>query len=556
MLIFIIFQDLGIAKQGESGELRVISWQAVSTLNPYLSGGDKDAQAASLVLESLASFNSKGQLVAKLAENIPTLENGGISADMKSITWKLKKGIKWSDGSNLTADDVVFTWKYCTSPGIGCQQKSYFNGISSVEAIDPLTVKIVFENPRAYSYGVFTSLVSPIIHKEQFKNCLGVKASECTSANFNPHGTGPFRVKDFKANDVVIFEVNPYYRNPEKPFFSKVTLKGGGDSLSSARSVLETGEYDFGVNIQVEPEVLQQIVKKSVKGVIGSAFGGTVERINLNPFAVDFSLGSKRSTKEAGPHPFLSDPSVRRALSIAIDRSLIVDEGYGPSGRPTCNILPAPEAYVSTANDWCLKQDIEGANNLLDKAGWVKGSDGIRSKNGVRLSMLYQTSVNSVRQGTQSLIKDMWKKIGVETELRNINSSVFFGSDPSSPDTVQRFYADAEMYADTFAGIDPEVYMQVWTCEKIPSPATSWHGENISRYCNQRYDDLVKKYQKTINFNERVEIAKQLNDILSGEVIHIPLVHRGMVYAYSNKLQGIELNGWDTPYWNIENWHR
>lgn len=239
--------------------------------------------------------------------------------------------------------------------------------------------------------------------------------------------------------------------------------------MSAARAVLETGEYDFAWNTVVEPEVTESMLKAG-KGTMTSAFSSTVERIQLNPYAVDAALGAKRSTKEAGPHPALSDPRVRRALALAIDRDVIVEAGYGAAGQPTCNIIPAPDIFASKAKTWCGKQDLDGANTLLDEAGWKKGPDGIRVKDGRKLSFLFLTTTNSVRQGTQVLVKDMWSQIGVETELRNVSASVFFGGDPASPDTYQKFYADVQMYASGFESTDPEKFMGGFTCEKSPLP--------------------------------------------------------------------------------------
>jgi peptide/nickel transport system substrate-binding protein len=545
-----------LAGRGDDGALKVIYWQAVSVLNPYLSGGTKDLHGASVVIEPLARYDEKGVMVPTLAESVPTLANGGIAADLKSVTWKLKPGVKWSDGTDFTAEDVVFTWRYCMAPGAGCQQAANFEDVSSMEALDPLTVKISFRTPKPNPYGPFAGAKSPILQQAQFKDCMGAKAPECTAANFGPHGTGPFRVKDFKANDVIVFEANPYYRDPAKPAFSSLTIKGGGDAASAARSVLESGEFDYAWNLQIEPEILATM-EKAGKGVLISSFGSLVERIVLNSYGVDASLGAKRSTKEAGPHPFLSDPAVRRALALAIDRDLLVETGYGKAGKASCNIIPAPPAYASTGNDgWCLRQDIAAANKLLDEAGWKKGADGVRAKNGVKLSLLYQTSTNSVRQAAQALVKDMWAQIGVATELRNVSASVFFGGDPGSPDTFQKFFADVEMYANNFEGVDPEKYLAEWTCEKIPSPQSGWRGQNIPRYCNPTYDALVADYAKTAEPDKRAEIAKKLNDMLTAEGAHIPLVHRGDVSARSVKLEGVRMNSWDSQLWNVADWSR
>ena len=273
----------------------------------------------------------------------------------------------------------------------------------------------------------------------------------------------------------------------------------------------------------------------------------------------DPALGpDKRSLYLDGtnPHPFLSDPAVRRALSLAIDRQILVDAGYGAAGKPTCNVLPAPAVYASMANDECLTQNTEEANRILDEAGWMPGDDGVRAKDGVRISILYQTSTNSVRQGTQALIKQMWEQIGVETELRNIDAAVFFGGDPASPDTYMKFYADIEMYTNNFSGTDPESYMANWTCEKIPGPENQWLLSNIQRQCVPEYDALSAEMSQTASLEERARLAKEMNNIIVGNHYMIPLIWRGSVSAHSNTLMGVRMNAWDSELWNVADWHR
>jgi peptide/nickel transport system substrate-binding protein len=543
-----------MAERGEDGQLNILYWQAPSTQNPYLSGGTKDIESSSLVLEPLANYDPDGNMLPTLAAEIPTLENGGISSDLKSITWKLKQGVTWSDGTPFTAADVVFSGEYCLHPEGGCNAASKFNDVEKIEALDDHTVKITFGVAKPFPYGPFVGGESPIIQKAQFADCMGAKAPECTDANFGPIGTGPFKVTEFKANDVVLYEMNESYREDGKPKFSNILFKGGGDAASAARSVLETGEFDYAWNLQVEPEILAQMEAKG-KGTIIAAFGPSVERIMVNFTNPDASLGDERGTVKH-PHPFLKDTAVTKAMSMAIDRQILVDAGYGAAGKVTCNVLPAPAAYNSTANDWCKTPDPEGAKKLLDEAGWVPGSDGIREKDGVRLSVLYQTSTNGVRQATQAFIKQMWAEIGVETELKNISASVFFGGDQSSPDTFQKFFSDVEMYTNNFPGTDPEAYMGSWTCDEIPSPENQWVANNMPRYCSEEYDALVAKYAVTAEPAERQKIAKQLNDMLIQAGAIIPLIHRGRVAAHSNTLGGVNMTAWDSEIHNAEDWYR
>ncbi len=542
------------AERGSDGQLNIIYWQAPSILNPYLSGGTKELESASLVIEPLARYDETGTMVPFLVDEIPTLENGGISEDLTTITWTLSEGILWSDGTALTAEDVVFTWEYCTHPEGGCAQASNFTDVTSVEALDDRTVRVTFGVPKPFPYGPFVGAQSAIIQKAQFGDCLGARAVECTEENFAPIGTGPFIVTDFKANDVALFEANPNYRDASKPAFQTVLFKGGGDAAAAARSVLETGEFDYAWNLQVEPEVLSQM-QATGKGQVVSAFGTSVERLMVNFTNPDPALGDERATV-AHPHPFLTDTAVTKALSLAIDRAILVEAGYGSAGQVTCNVLPAPAVYNSTNNDWCKTQDVAEANRLLDEAGWVMGNDGVRTKDDMRLSVLYQTSTNSVRQGTQALIKQMWAEIGVETELRNIDASVFFGGDQSSPDTFQKFFADIEMYTNNFDGTDPEKYMARWACSAIPSPDNQWLGDNMSRFCSDEYDALVAEFGKTAGIEARAEIAIKMNDMLMDAGAIIPLIHRGGVSAHSNTLEGVKMNEWDSELWNIADWSR
>jgi peptide/nickel transport system substrate-binding protein len=542
-----------MAQRGSSGHVNVIYWQAPSILNPYLSSGTKDQESSSLILEPLLRFNEKGEMVPFLAESVPTVENGGFAKDYKSITYKLKKGIKWNDGTPFTATDVAFTYDYCT--GIkGCAKANTFEPILKIDAVDAHTVRITFKAPKPYPYDVLNGATTPILQRAQFKDCLGDKAPSCTKENFNPKGTGPFMVKEFRPNDVTQLVANPHYRDPKKPAFATMTFKGGGDAAAAGRAVMETGEFDYAWNLQLAPDVLARMAKGG-KGKTVSAFGTLVERIEINLTDPSAKHGDARATTKH-PHPFLTDIRVRKALSMAIDRNVLVEIGYGPAGRPTCNLVPAPIAFASVNTD-CIKQDMAGAKALLDQAGWRVGADGVRAKDGVKMEMLYQTSTNAVRQNFQALVKQWWTELGVKVELRNINASVFFGGDAGSPDTFQKFFADVEMYANNFDGTDPENYLAEHICSRIPRPETQWQGTNMNRYCNADYDKLVADLRQTVDIKQRAVIAKRLNEMLTKDsYVVLPLVDRGRVSAHSNSLGGVLLNTWDSELWNAADWFR
>ncbi|MEL7181197.1 MAG: peptide ABC transporter substrate-binding protein [Pseudomonadota bacterium] len=548
------YADAHEGERGRDGEVKIIYWQAPSILNPFLSGGTKDIESASLILEPLARYDPTGALTPWLVEEVPTVSNGGVSEDLTSITWKIKDGITWSDGTPFTSADVKFTYEYCTDPESGCAQLTKFDGVSSVDTPDDLTVVVNFSQPTPFPYGPFVGGESPILQAAQFADCMGAKAPECTDENFGPIGTGPFVVTEFRTNDVIQLVANENYRDPNKPAFASVTFKGGGDATAAGRAVMETGEFDYAWNLQLAPDVIATMQEGGL-GTPVAGFGPLVERIMLNQTNPDPSLSAEERSV-IRPHPFLGEPAVYKAMSMAIDRPLLVEIGYGQAGKVTCNWVPAPAA-VNSDTFTCDTQDIAGANAMLDEAGFLDtDGDGIREANGVPMQILYQTSTNAVRQDFQALIKEWWSEIGIEAELRNIDASVFFGGDPGSPDTFQKFYADVEMYANTFNGTDPQAYLGNGLCDKAPSPATQWQGENISRFCMPAYDELHAQLTTTADADERASIARQLNDMMVENGGMIPLVHRGRLSAHANSLGGIDLNVWDSELWNIADWYR
>ncbi len=550
--LFVIFRP------EDDRTLNILYWQAPSTLNPYLSGGFKDRDAAAITLQPLAYYDPNGALVPALAADIPSVRNGGVSQDFTSITWKLREDLKWSDGSDLTAHDFVFTWRYCIDDDTGCTAAGSFVDITSIEAPDDLTVKITFHASTPYPYSAFVGSGTPVLSRAQFADCAGAAASGCDNENFAPLGPGPYRVVRFSPEDQAVYERNPHYYG-EKPYFKSVILKGGGDALSTARAVLEKGEADYAWNLQIAPEDLAELEALG-KGNVVSAFSSLVERIVLNQTNADPALGEDRSEylDGANPHPLLTFTPIAQAMSMAIDRTLISERLYGFAGKPACNLITGPLTYVSSANDACLAQDIRGAIKLLDDNGVIDADgDGVREYNGVPLRFTYQTSTNDVRQETQALVRGWWSEIGVEAELVDHDAAVFFGGDPveNKEAVYSRFFADLQMYA-TGPGIDPQEYLLGLTCDQIPDSDNGWGGSNVPRACNPGFDELTEELAHTPVGPDRVALVKRMNDILVQNYYEIPLVNRGIVSAHLNTLKGVQFNGWDSELWNIAEWRR
>lgn len=542
---------------GDPKVLTIVYWQAPSVAGPYQSGGYKDRDAGAITLEPLAHYDPDGVLIPALAEEIPTLENGGLSADSLSITWKLKDDLKWSDGSEMTAEDVVFTWRYCIDEGTGCTAKDVFAGIRAVEALDSRTVKISFEAATPYPYQAFVSAGAPIISRTQFADCVGEAARDCREEHLAPLGTGPYRIVSFTPEVEVRYERNPHYRG-EKPYFDEVVLTGGGNAEDAARALLERGEADYAWNLQVEPSLLADLEAMG-HGTVVTAFADLVERVVLNQTNPDAALGDDRSEYLDGrnPHPFLSFQPIRQAMSMAIDRTRIAAL-YGFAGRPECDLVAGPRRYRSGANDMCLAQEIDGAKQLLDEQGVLDtDGDGVREHEGVPLRVTFMTSTNTIRQLTQGLIAHWWREIGIETEVLDFDAGVYFGGDPveDAEQTYRRFFADVQMYT-TGSGIEPQIALADLLCGQIATRDNLWGGGNIARACMPEYDAAYEPLPQLPLGPERQALVKQLNDMLVRSYVQIPLVSRGVVSAHAGTLKGIRFNAWDSEMWNIAEWRR
>ena len=544
------------AQRGAGGDLKILYWQAPSTLNPHLATGPKDSDAARLVLEPLASLGKDGQPIANgLAAEIPTAANGGIAKDFTTVTWKLRQGVKWSDGTSFSADDVAFTYAYQCDPLTAASTFDRCDGVQSVVARDSNTVVVTYRSPHPFVFQWGVGSEGAILQKDQYKLCVGTKAASC-EADRKPIGTGPYKVRDFKGSDVVMYDVNENFRDPNKPFFKSVTFKGGGDPEAAARALFQTGDIDYAWNLQVDATALRTMAQNSQSGSLVTVLGSSVERVELNFSNPAASLGDKRS-QPGTTHPFFSDKAVRRALAMATNRGLIAQRLYGTDlfGKATCNVLAAPEAMISPntkAFDVC-KFDLTAANAELDRAGWVRAADGVRAKGGVKLAMLLQTNVNARRENTQLILKKDWESVGFQVELRSEPFSTFFLS--SSPGGANRFWADAQMYAD---GGDPDptaYFADSWTTGQIASKANNWLLGNRARYSNKDFDALVTQLGTETDSAKRAQLAIQANDLLVQDVAAIPLVQRAAVTSgIAKSLRGVDPSPWDSDMYNVADW--
>lgn len=536
-------------KRGGGGTLKLIYWQAAVHLNPHFAGGTKDQDASRIFYEPLAGWDTEGNLVPNLAAEIPSKENGGVSADSRSVTWKLKKGVTWHDGKPFTADDVVFTAQYAGDPATSTVTVATYKDIK-VEKIDSHTVKVTYPRATPFWAEALTGIFGCILPKHVFEQFMGAKSREA-AANTRPVGTGPYKIVDFKPGDSLVAEANMNYHVPNQPFFDRLEVKGGGDALSAARAVLQTTEYDVAWNLAVEDELLKRL-EAAGKGRMEFFAGSDIEFVSLNVTDPWKEVDGERASAKS-KHPAFSDKAVREAMSLLVDRKNIGEQIYGRGAVVTSNFLNNPPRFRSPNTKY--EFNIEKANQVLEAAGWKKGADGIRAKGDVKLKFVFQTSVSSPRQKCQAIIKDACSKAGIDLELKSVVAAVFFGSDAANPDTYQKFWADMQMFTTTMGNPDPGVFMEQFTTEQLSQKANKWASRNLARWSNAEYDAAHKASQTEFDPVKRAALFIKMNDLVVNDRHIIPLFARPRPYGVVNKMRPV-FSAWDNTTWALGYWTR
>ena len=536
-------------KRGGGGALKVLWWQGATLLQPHFASGTKDQEGSRIFYEPLGAWDADGNLVPILAAEVPTLANGGVSRDGKSITWKLKRNVQWHDGKPFTADDVVFTAAYAADPATSAYTGGSYKDIK-VTKVDSHTVKVEYQKPSPFWADPFVSAAGMIIPKHIFEAFKGATSRDAP-ANLKPVGTGPYKFVDFKPGDMLRGAINTSYHEANRPYFDTIEMKGGGDAVSAARAVLQTGEYDYAWNLQVEDELLLRL-EQGGKGKTSIVPGGNIEFIQLNMADPWTETDGERSHPKS-KHPILSEFAVRQAISLCIDRDGVQKFIYGRTGIATANFLNNPQRFVSKNTKYEFNPD--KAAQVLEAAGWKKGADGIREKGGKKLKLVFQTSINGPRQKTQQIIKQAAQKAGIDIELKAVPASVYFSSDPANPDTYTKLFVDMQMFTTTMPQPDPEVFMNQYLTDQFATKANKWLGRNSTRYSNPEYDKAYLAAQSEMDPVKRAALFVRMNDMPVNDIAIIPVVYRPRTSAAVHSLVA-PLSGWDNDLWLLKDWYK
>ena len=244
---------------------------------------------------------------------------------------------------------------------------------------------------------------------------------------------------------------------------------------------------------------------------------------------------------------------MRQAINLLIDRASIEKFIYGRTALATANFLNNPPRFRSKNTKF--EFNIEKANQILEAAGWKKGGDGIRAKDGKPLKFVFQTSINAPRQKTQSIVKQACQKAGIDVELKSVVGSVFFSSDAANPDTYPHFYCDAQMYNTTMPQADPQFFMNQYVSWQVANKENKWQGRNVSRWQSKEYDEIYKQVEQELDAVKRAALFIKLNDLVVSDNYIQPIISRTRVAALGGKLTA-HISGWDNDLWQLASWYR
>lgn len=537
--------------RGDSGELRILWWQAPTVLNPHL-GADAGYQ---FIMEPMLNYFPDTSIQPILLEETPSVENGLLAEDLSSVTLKIKPDLIWSDGEPVTANDILFTWQWILHPANASTSYEQWSTIENIEVVDDTTAQVTYIAPAINWFDPFTGTsLGAILPAHAFGND---PENPNNAFQTNPIGTGPYVLEEFRVNDQGTYVINENYREADKPYFSRILVRGGGDAVAAGRAVLQTGDFDFAWNVQAEPEVLQNMEETGPYGEFLLTTGTTLEALYFNFSDPNAEVNGQRSEKNT-PHPILTDKAVRDAVNLGVNRSLIAAEFYGDESLATPNILTGLDFFESPNTSW--EFDLEQAAQTLEDGGWVLDGD-VRRKDDIELVLGLTASVNSVRQRTQAVIKQDLDSIGFQINLEQVDSTVFFDTTPGNDQNLNHMYFDMGIWSQEPSTQVPLTFMSNWYAgpdgNNIAQEENGWQLTNTQRWQNAEYDEMFDQLRTATTLEDAQSLLIAMNDLLIAERVMVPIAVRAFFTGISHRLQKENL-AFEGPFvgyfWNIQNW--
>ncbi len=523
------------APRAAGGEINVGIWQEPDFLTWIVGNSCFNCVSIMQALwEPPLRVAPDGSLIPILLTDVPSTGNGGISADGKTITINLKPGLKWSDGQPLTVHDFVFTWKLVMDPNTGAILTQGWDQIDSVDTPSDTQAVIHLKAP----FAPFLSLVLAG-HYGTWMPEHALQGQDFKAWSREPKVTsGPFMLSEWVSGDHVTVVKNPNYMQPAQ--LDQITFKLVTDR-SAMLAQLKSGDLDAGLQLN-EPDI---VVMKEVPGVtVYPVPGSNIEMWHLN---------ERMPGDLTKPHPILTDLKVRQAIYYALDRQALVQSVLAGIPAVAVNWLDGTAFFNQNLKPW--PHDLDKANQLLDQAGWVKGVDGIRAKNGMRLHLTYSTtSGNQVREQIQVVLQQQLQQAGIELEIKNYRPAQLFASFSENGIVTTGNYDIAE-YADSIIGPDPDI-SRFYLTSQITSPSNQG-GQNWIGVSNPDLDKALTCELQSFDVSVRKQCLDQAQQIIYDNVYDIFLYDKTDILIASAKLKGIQHQADPVAMWlgNVEEWH-
>jgi peptide/nickel transport system substrate-binding protein len=548
VLVFTLAAGFSGVARAQDKVLTVGFAQEPDTMNGYYSAMAFGQWANDLAVAALFDFDSNAQPVLVLASEVPTLENGGISADLKTYTLKLKPDLKWSDGAPLTADDLKFTLDMIAdSANEFAQGSTIHDQIVSSEKVDDLTVTVTWKDPQPFA-DVSNNGLPAILPKHVYGPIYDAeKTIKNAPENQNPTVfSGPYTLTEWIRGESLTFSANPNYVGGA-PKIPTLVIRIFPDPEVGYAAVA-AGEVQFMPNLaQDDPPRLKAM---SPSNEITGVFGGYIEYLVFN--VRDDSFGD-----EAGPAA-LRDVKVRQAVRMAIDRRAIVKDVLADSAVVTDSLWAGTQWENKDLG--FVEYDVEAAGKLLDEAGYTLGSDGIRANAaGEKLEWTYVTTTAQVRKNIQAVIQQQLEKVGIRVTLENVPASDFFGQWTAGGTLATGKFDLGEFANNTvLTNIVNITATDSLACDQIPGNAPlNPAGNNHMGWCNEEFDKLVDETTVEADPAKGQAAADKAQEILRDEVPLITLFPRSDLYVWNKDVFVAAPNigsGVGNQWYDIVNW--
>jgi peptide/nickel transport system substrate-binding protein len=527
----------------EGGTVRFLLYEDPNTLNPVAGATSIAYQVITSITEGLTENAPDGSFVPVLAAELPTLENGGVSADLTTVTWKLKEGVTWSDGTPFTSADVVFTWEAAKDAANGSALASDYALIGNVEAPDPATVVVTYAQFNAGYLDQFPW----ILPKHATGDVTGMAE---WAFNRAPIGTGPFKLAEWSSGEYIQLEKNENYREAGKPHLDGITFLVVPDEAVRAAMMMEEGAE---IMLWAGQEAELQIAESGV------ALGRTAPGIWVVEMRFNQSLPFDGDPGVTPPHPMLGTVEVREAITMAINRDRIKDELLSGS---TVYDIDSPLAVgwmACQVAPWTY--DVEAAKAALEAAGWRdEDGNGIREAHGVAgvedgaefsLTMNGYTGFETLDLIELAVQEDL-KAVGIDAKIENQEFAVIFGtwadSSPRKTGDYDILIYDGGLFAEPGADI-----YQRYAPDQVPSAEVPG-GENFLRWVRDDVGEWIAAGNASPDLAVRQENFCNVATALREDVATFPILQFAEGSVYSLKMHNFTVSTWEWATWDSENW--